>query len=39
MALNVSNIFDEVYVAGCQGYSVCGYGDPRTITLSAHYKW
>ncbi|MDF2617502.1 MAG: ferrichrome-iron receptor [Xanthobacteraceae bacterium] len=39
VALNVSNIFDEVYVAGCQGYSVCGYGDPRTITLSAHYKW
>lgn len=39
VALNVSNIFDEVYVSGCQGYSVCGYGDPRTITLSAHYKW
>ncbi|TSJ61342.1 TonB-dependent siderophore receptor [Starkeya sp. 3C] len=39
VALNVNNIFDEVYVSGCQGISGCGYGDSRTITLSAHYKW
>lgn len=39
VALNVTNILDEVYVSGCQGISGCGYGDSRTITLSAHYKW
>lgn len=39
VALNVNNIFDTVYVAGCQGISGCGYGDSRTMTLSAHYKW
>ncbi|GAB4064392.1 TonB-dependent siderophore receptor [Ancylobacter sonchi] len=39
VALNVNNIFDKVYVSGCQGISGCGYGDSRTITVSAHYKW
>jgi iron complex outermembrane receptor protein len=39
VALNVNNVFDKVYVAGCQGVTGCGYGDSRTITLSAHYKW
>ncbi|HEY9212788.1 MAG TPA: TonB-dependent siderophore receptor [Ancylobacter sp.] len=39
VALNVSNLFDEEYVSACQGVSTCGYGDSRTITLSAHYKW
>ncbi|GLK83137.1 TonB-dependent siderophore receptor [Ancylobacter defluvii] len=39
VALNLNNIFDEVYVSGCQGLSSCGYGDSRTLTLSAHYKW
>ncbi|MCK0195817.1 TonB-dependent siderophore receptor [Ancylobacter sp. 6x-1] len=39
VALNVNNVFDKLYVSGCQGISTCGYGDRRTITLSAHYKW
>ncbi len=39
VALNVNNVFDKVYVAGCQGLTGCGYGDSRTLTLSAHYKW
>jgi iron complex outermembrane receptor protein len=39
VALNVNNVFDKVYVSGCQGLTSCGYGDSRTITLSAHYKW
>lgn len=39
VALNVNNIFDKIYVSGCQGETGCGYGDSRTITLSAHYKW
>jgi iron complex outermembrane receptor protein len=39
VALNVTNLFDEKYVKACQGINSCGYGDSRTITLSAHYKW
>lgn len=39
VALNVNNVFDKIYVSGCQGLTGCGYGDSRTITLSAHYKW
>lgn len=38
-ALNVNNLFDKAYVKGCQGESVCGYGDGRMITLSIHKKW
>lgn len=39
VALNVTNLFDKVYVKSCQGYSGCGYGDARTVTVSANYKW
>jgi iron complex outermembrane recepter protein len=39
VALNVTNLFDKYYVSGCQGVSSCGFGDSRTATLSAHYKW
>ena len=39
VAVNVSNLFDRTYVKSCQGYSSCGYGDARTVTLSASYKW
>lgn len=39
VALNVTNLFDKEYVKSCQGISGCGYGDARTITVSAHYKW
>lgn len=27
--LNVTNLFDKSYVAGCQGIYVCGYGEGR----------
>jgi iron complex outermembrane receptor protein len=39
VALNVANLLDENYVKSCQGYSGCGYGESRTVTLSAHVKW
>jgi iron complex outermembrane receptor protein len=39
MAVNVTNLFDKVYVKSCQGASGCGYGDARTVTVSANYKW
>jgi iron complex outermembrane receptor protein len=39
VALNVSNLFDEVYVGSCSGETSCFYGDRRKATLSASYKW
>lgn len=39
VAVNVTNLFDKEYVKSCQGISGCGYGDARTVTVSAHYKW
>ncbi len=39
VSLNVTNLFDKEYVKGCGSELQCGYGDSRTITLSAHYKW
>ena len=30
-ALNASNLFDRKYVSGCQSYSVCMYGNGRTV--------
>lgn len=39
MALNVTNLFDKTYVKSCNGQSGCGYGDARTITVSANYRW
>jgi iron complex outermembrane receptor protein len=38
-SLNVANVFDKEYVAGCGGANVCGYGDARTITLKLSKKW
>lgn len=39
VALNVSNLFDEDYVATCQSMTACGYGAGRTFTLKAHTTW
>ena len=38
-SLNVSNVFDKVYVAGCAGVATCGYGDARTVTLKLSKTW
>ncbi|WP_407154429.1 TonB-dependent siderophore receptor [Bradyrhizobium sp. STM 3557] len=38
-ALNVTNITDKIYVAGCSSASACFYADRRRATLSATYKW
>lgn len=38
-SINVANLFDKDYVKGCQGVSVCGYGDQRTITFKLSKKW
>lgn len=37
--LNVTNLFDKTYVAGCQGVNVCGYGEGRSFKLKAHVTW
>ncbi|KXF76391.1 ferrichrome-iron receptor [Paramesorhizobium deserti] len=37
--LNVTNLFDKDYVAGCQTVQSCGYGEGRKALLKAHVKW
>jgi iron complex outermembrane receptor protein len=38
-ALNVNNVFDKRYVAGCSGIYGCNYGAGRVATLKASYTW
>lgn len=42
-AVNVSNLFDKEYIAGCLGTMAantqCWYGDGRTVLGSLKYKW
>ncbi len=39
VSLNVTNVFDETYVASCQGMAVCSYGEGRSFKLKAHARW
>lgn len=39
VSLNVTNLFDKRYVAGCQGVNTCGYGDTRTVMLKIGKEW
>ena len=39
LAVNVPNLFDKAYVKSCQDFSSCSYGDARTVTVSANYRW
>lgn len=38
-SLNVSNVFDRRFISGCQSYSVCAFGNERTVLASAKYDW
>lgn len=38
-SLNATNLFDRRYISGCQSYSVCGFGNERTVLASANYHW
>ncbi|WP_175749136.1 TonB-dependent siderophore receptor [Burkholderia pyrrocinia] len=38
-ALNVANLFDRRYVSGCTSYTVCVFGNERTVLASAKYNW
>ncbi len=37
--LNVSNLFDEVYVASCFTAGSCFYGTARTVRVTLDYRW
>jgi iron complex outermembrane receptor protein len=37
--LNVTNLFDKTYVAGCEGANVCSYGEGRSFKFRAHVTW
>jgi len=37
--LNVTNLFDETYVASCQTELTCSYGEGRAFKLKAHVSW
>ncbi|MFM0025829.1 TonB-dependent siderophore receptor [Paraburkholderia madseniana] len=39
LALNVANLFDRHYISGCQSYSVCAFGNERTVLANAKYNW
>lgn len=39
LSLNVSNIFDEHYVASCAAANYCYYGDRRNITAKLSVEW
>jgi iron complex outermembrane recepter protein len=38
-SLNVTNLFDKEYVAGCNTMYFCGYGDARTFTVKLAKTW
>ncbi len=38
-SLNVTNLFDKEYVAGCNTMSFCGYGEARTVSLKLSRTW
>ncbi|WP_050983186.1 TonB-dependent receptor domain-containing protein [Cupriavidus basilensis] len=39
LRLNVNNLFDKTYVAGCDSATNCYYGRRRTIIGTATYRW
>jgi iron complex outermembrane recepter protein len=39
LALNVNNLFDATYVAGCTTATTCYYGFRRNILATLRYRW
>jgi len=39
LALNIGNLFDREYVAGCDSAVNCYYGNRRTAVASISYRW
>ncbi|MBS0245380.1 MAG: TonB-dependent siderophore receptor [Proteobacteria bacterium] len=38
-AINVTNLFDKIYVASCSSPTACYYGDRMRTTASLAYRW
>lgn len=39
VALNASNVTDQIFVANCSSATACFYGERRRVTASVGYKW
>ncbi|SFG55172.1 iron complex outermembrane recepter protein [Methylobacterium gossipiicola] len=39
MQVNATNLLDQTYVSGCNGYTSCYYGLPRTVYATLRYRW
>lgn len=39
MQVNATNLLDERYVSGCNGYASCYYGLPQTVYATLRYRW
>lgn len=39
VSLNISNLFDRQYVAGCDSAINCYWGNRRTVTATLSYRW
>ncbi|ATU68374.1 TonB-dependent siderophore receptor [Piscinibacter gummiphilus] len=39
LALNVRNLGDKTYIANCDAYGSCYFGDPRKVIATATYRW
>ncbi|GGE14117.1 ligand-gated channel [Aureimonas endophytica] len=39
VSANVTNVFDEKAVSGCQNYYACGYIEGRGVLFKAHATW
>ncbi|GJE56468.1 MULTISPECIES: TonB-dependent siderophore receptor [Methylobacterium] len=37
--INANNLLNETYVSGCNGYTSCYYGLPRTVYATLRYRW
>jgi iron complex outermembrane receptor protein len=37
--VNVSNLFDKNYIAGCQTLYTCEYGAARLVLAGLKYRW
>ena len=38
-AVNVSNLFDKQYIAGCSYIAQCNVGRTRTVLGTVSYRW
>jgi iron complex outermembrane receptor protein len=39
LAVNLTNVTDETYVASCSSAAACFYGDRRRVLGTVGYKW